>query len=42
VGLRRVVATIVIFQEKFGPDFWIPAPLLSELAAQDRGFYLAK
>ena len=42
VGLRRVLATIVIFQEKFGPAFWIPAPLLSELAAQGRGFYSAK
>jgi len=42
VGLRRVLATIVIFQEKFGPDFWIPAPLLSDLAAQGRGFYSAK
>jgi len=42
VGLRRVLATIVLFQEKFGPDFWIPASLLSELAAQGRGFYSAK
>jgi 3-hydroxyacyl-CoA dehydrogenase len=39
VGLRRLRATIVMFQERFGPDFWIPAPLLTELAAQGRGFY---
>ena len=38
VGLHRVLARIEEFEKKHGPDLWSPAPLLQELAAQDRSF----
>jgi 3-hydroxyacyl-CoA dehydrogenase len=41
VGVSRVLAVIRTFQERLGPDFWTPAPLLAELAAHGRGFYAA-
>ncbi|HNC22287.1 3-hydroxyacyl-CoA dehydrogenase family protein, partial [Accumulibacter sp.] len=39
LGLGRVLATIENYCERFGPDFWTPAPLLQELVASGRTFY---
>jgi 3-hydroxyacyl-CoA dehydrogenase len=39
IGLDRVVNQIRRFRERFGADFWTPAPLLEELANAGRGFY---
>ncbi|MBV8211131.1 MAG: enoyl-CoA hydratase/isomerase family protein [Burkholderiaceae bacterium] len=39
VGLAEVHAAILKWKERFGPDFWTPAPMLAELAATGRGFY---
>ena len=39
VGLAEVHAAILKWKERFGPDFWTPAPMLAELAASGRGFY---
>lgn len=38
-GLARVLASIEDYCERFGPDFWTPAPLLRELVANGRTFY---
>ena len=39
VGLAEVHAAILKWKERFGPDFWTPAPMLADLAAAGRGFY---
>ena len=39
IGLDHVHAAIQSFQERFGPDFWTPAPLLVDLASSGKGFY---
>ncbi len=41
VGLAKVYETILGYRERFGPDFWTPAPLLEELARAGKGFYSA-
>ncbi len=39
LGLANVHAAILRFSDRFGPDFWTPAPLLAELASAKKGFY---
>jgi len=39
LGLSNVYAAILRLRERFGPDFWTPAPLLSELASPGKRFY---
>jgi 3-hydroxyacyl-CoA dehydrogenase len=36
VGLDKVLARIMEFQERFGADNWTPAPLLEKLVEQGR------
>jgi 3-hydroxyacyl-CoA dehydrogenase len=38
VGLKNVYNTICEFAQKFGEEYWQPAPLLKELAAKDSSF----
>ncbi|MFC4347046.1 3-hydroxyacyl-CoA dehydrogenase NAD-binding domain-containing protein [Kordiimonas lipolytica] len=38
IGLKNVYAKIMEFQEKFGPRWWQPAPLLKELAEAGKSF----
>jgi 3-hydroxyacyl-CoA dehydrogenase len=38
VGLKHVYNTICEFAEKFGEEYWQPAPLLKELAEKDSSF----
>ncbi|MDT0575884.1 3-hydroxyacyl-CoA dehydrogenase NAD-binding domain-containing protein [Croceicoccus sp. F390] len=38
-GLQTVLATIERFAAEQGAQYWTPAPLLVERAAQDKGFY---
>jgi 3-hydroxyacyl-CoA dehydrogenase len=39
VGLKAIYDTILKYRDRFGPDFWTPAPLLAELAESSKGFY---
>jgi 3-hydroxyacyl-CoA dehydrogenase len=39
VGLDRILATVQRYRDRFGPDFWTPAPLLEELARSGGRFY---
>jgi 3-hydroxyacyl-CoA dehydrogenase len=38
LGVGHVLARIEALRERFGEAFWLPAPLLSRLAASGRGF----
>jgi 3-hydroxyacyl-CoA dehydrogenase len=38
-GLPEVLQAIVGYCERFGPDFWAPAPLLERLVRDGAGFY---
>lgn len=38
VGLKQVCAAIRRFEEKYGSEFWQPAPLLKKLAGQNKTF----
>jgi len=40
VGLSGVQQAIGGYRERFGPDFWTPAPLLEDRARSGTGFYL--
>ncbi len=42
LGLAKVVEIIRKYDERFGPDFWTPAPLLEKLARVGGGFYSAE
>ena len=39
VGVSNVYDAIMRFQDRFGPHFWAPAPLLAQLASAKAGFY---
>jgi 3-hydroxyacyl-CoA dehydrogenase len=39
VGLPKVLRAILGYQERFGPDFWRPAPLLDQRVRSGSGFY---
>lgn len=39
VGLTKVLDSILGFRERFGPDFWTPAPRLEALARAGKAFY---
>lgn len=39
IGLDKIHQAILKFRERFGADFWTPAPLLEELARAGKGFY---
>jgi 3-hydroxyacyl-CoA dehydrogenase len=39
VGLSKVLRAILGYSERFGPDFWTPAPLLEERVQSGAGFY---
>ena len=39
VGVRNVFDAIVKYRDRFGADFWTPAPLLEEMALAGKAFY---
>ena len=39
VGLSNVLRAILGYRERFGPDFWTPAPLLEECARSGVGLH---
>ncbi|MGB0129599.1 MAG: 3-hydroxyacyl-CoA dehydrogenase family protein, partial [Rhodocyclaceae bacterium] len=39
VGLDRILDVVLRYRDRFGPDFWTPAPLLEELARSGGRFY---
>jgi 3-hydroxyacyl-CoA dehydrogenase len=39
VVLDRILETVLRYRERFGPDFWTPAPLLEDLARRGGRFY---
>jgi len=38
-GLDKIYRVILGFRDRFGAEFWTPAPLLEELARAGKGFY---
>ena len=39
IGARNVFDAIVKYRDRFGADFWTPAPLLEEMALAGKAFY---
>ena len=39
VGVKNVFDAILKYRDQFGPDFWVPAPLLEEMASSGKPFY---
>ena len=39
IGLDNIYRAIQVFRERFGDEFWTPAPMLEELSRTGQGFY---
>ena len=38
VGVKKVYDTIVRFRDRYGDEYWTPAPLLEQLAREGKAF----